>query len=119
MKPQITGVKNPVDNTLLLYGRGPRAILSQLLAAGIDADLDFAKKIINDVLVAYPKVAEYIDRQHHAVYDPGYAENPFGRRRYFFFSKYNGVMAAQKRESVNFPEVIGWGSKTGVNSVNI
>jgi DNA polymerase I-like protein with 3'-5' exonuclease and polymerase domains len=87
----------------LLYGRGPTAISRQLQAAGIDSDFNHAKKLIEDILDAYPKVREYIERQHKAVLEPGYAENPFGRRRYFFPSELGSVMASQRRESVNFP----------------
>lgn len=67
------------------------------------ADVAYAKQIIDDVLNAYPLVGEYIEQQHAAVYNPGYAENPFGMRRYFFHSPLSGVMKAQEREAVNFP----------------
>ena len=47
--------------------------------------------------------SDYIAKQKKAVYTTGYAENPFGRRRYFFKSPIQSVMKAQERESVNFP----------------
>jgi len=98
----------------LAYGRGPRSLAKQLKVQGVeDADTNYAKRVIESIFNAYPKLHEYMERQRAAVYNPGYAENPFGMRRYFFDSSSKSVMSAQERASVNFPKLLEWGIKIG------
>ncbi len=93
---------------LIIYQRGAGALARQT-----GTDFDTAQGYIDAVYNAYPGMKAYVDYQKWCVKGYGFAENPFGRRRYFFQSPNNSVMKAQERESVNFPKVIGGGSKTG------
>lgn len=67
------------------------------------ANKAYAESVIEGIFNSYPKLREYMNRQRRAVYEPGYAENPFGMRRYFFDSTNGGVMSSQERASINFP----------------
>ncbi len=88
----------------LIYGRSAYSLAKQLRVAGVEeADQAYAEKIIEGIFNAYPKLQEYTERQRAAVYNPGYAENPFGMRRYFFDSPNRRVMTAQERCSINAP----------------
>lgn len=51
---------------------------------------------------AYPEVRMYVDYCKNCVIDPGYLENPFGRRRRFTITDDEELIAAQQREAVNF-----------------
>ncbi len=86
----------------LIYGRSSFSLSKQLRVAGIEeADKAYAERVIDGIFNKYPRLKEYMDRQRAAVYSPGYAENPFGMRRYFFDSPSRSVMAAQERASIN------------------
>lgn len=82
----------------IIYQRGAGALSRQ-----VGCDFDEAQGYIDAVYAAYPNVRDYVDFQKSEVENTGYAENPYGRRRYFFESESQTVMKAQERESVNFP----------------
>jgi len=89
------------------YQRGAKAIARQVNretkgAANMDADK--AQRIIDAWYERYSKVRDYVNWCKSCVRNhPHWIENPYGRRRHFFVSPDESVMAAQEREAVNFP----------------
>ena len=86
----------------LPYGRGANALVLQVLAEGVVCDEATAQGWINTFFKANPKVHAYLESCKAAVYNPGYLDTVYGRRRRFFKSSDRGVMKAQEREALNF-----------------
>ncbi len=107
MKLQNARIKSRADNNSIPYQRGARAIARQVNretkgAANMTADQ--AQTIIDAWYERYSKVESYVDYCKHSVRNPPhYIETPWGRRRHFYVSESESVMAAQERECVNFP----------------
>jgi len=53
-------------------------------------------------------VRGFIDKCHACVLDPGYVENAYGRRRYFYAADDPGKLKAQQREAQNMPKIVGY-----------
>jgi DNA polymerase-1 len=89
------------------YQRGAKAIARQINRetkgkAGMTADK--AQRIIDAWYERYALVREYVNYCKCCVRTPPHwIENPYGRRRRFYLSSDESVMAAQEREAVDFP----------------
>lgn len=64
-----------------------------------------AQQLINDYFAAFPRVAEYIEKQKQFARDHGYVETLFGRRRYLpdILSRNTTVRSFAERNAVNAP----------------
>lgn len=87
----------------IAYGRGAAAIVRQLKTEGVVMTTEEAQGLIDTFFTMFPKVREYVDRCKAAVYNPGYVETAWGRRRYFFATGDNSIDAGLEREAVNHP----------------
>ena len=88
---------------MIAYGRGAAAIVRQLKTEGVTLTVEEAQGLIDTFYEMFPRVRDYVERCKRAVYDPGYVETAWGRRRYFFPTNDNGLNAAMEREAVNHP----------------
>lgn len=95
----------------IIYGRSAKA-----LAGG--AEMEYAKRelgmtpwteeqatiFISKFLRSYPQLQEWISKQHTSVFENGYVESPFGRRRRFPLSpRSKSERASIERQAVNTP----------------
>lgn len=64
---------------------------------------DVCQKAIDGFFIKFPKVKEFMAACHKSIITPGYVENAFGRRRYFYITDNQQKMKAQERESGNQP----------------
>lgn len=88
----------------ILYGRGESAVVRAMRKEGItDFSVAEAAALKEALFGECPKVYEFIEDCHARVYNPGYVETPFGRRRYFRFTRDEAVRKEQERQSVNHP----------------
>jgi uracil-DNA glycosylase family 4 len=87
------------------YSRGANAVAREIKKAGVPCDKNKAQYYIDAYYAKYRNVKAFLDACKDAVLDPGYVENPFGRRRRFYAKNVRdeSVIAAMKRESGNFP----------------
>jgi uracil-DNA glycosylase family 4 len=85
------------------YGRGARAIARAAQAEGADTSIFEAQLAIDAFFSEFPGVKQYIENCHAAVVNPGYVTTMYGRRRYFFPTLNNEVIAKQQREAGNTP----------------
>jgi DNA polymerase I-like protein with 3'-5' exonuclease and polymerase domains len=89
------------------YQRGARAISRQInreTKGAAEMTPEKAQELIDNWYARYPMVRVYVERCKHAVNNrPHYIETPWGRRRHFYPSESNSIMAGQEREAVNFP----------------
>lgn len=89
------------------YQRGAKAISRQInreTKGKAEMTPDKAQELIDGWYARYPMVRVYVDRCKWAVNNPPhYIETPWGRRRHFYPSDSNSIVAAQEREAVNFP----------------
>jgi hypothetical protein len=89
------------------YQRGAKAIARQVnreTKGAAEMTADKAQRIIDAWYERYSNVREYVNWCKHCVRTPPHwIENPYGRRRRFYESPDESVMAAQEREAVNFP----------------
>ena len=99
------GAKN--INFGIPYQRGARAIARQVnreTKGAADMTQDQAQEIIDAWYDRYSKVRDYVAWCKRCVRDaPHFIQTPWGRRRHFYLSDNESVMAAQERECVNFP----------------
>ena len=99
------GAKN--INFGIPYQRGARAIARQVnreTKGKANMTGDEAQGIINNWYARYARVRSLVDRCKRGVQrKPHWIPNPWGRRRRFYVSPSQSVMAAQEREAVNFP----------------
>lgn len=85
----------------IAYGRGAAAIVRQLRTDGIIISVQEAQGMIDTFFTMFPLVYEYVQRCKRAIYDPGYVETAWGRRRYFHPTSDRSINAGQEREAVN------------------
>ena len=91
----------------IAYGRGARAIALAVKAqTGSKEPLDaiipgIAASIEGWKTKAYPTAWQWLVRHQQMIYDPGYVENAWGRRRYFHLRK-GERNASMEREAGNF-----------------
>lgn len=89
------------------YQRGAAAIARQVLKdteGKIQCDKAQAQAMIDGFYNDYPEVRAFVDNCKRSVTDPGYLDNPYGRRRRATpFHGDESALAAQQREFVNFP----------------
>ena len=72
-------------------------------AAGVDRDR--ARKFIDDYMIRFKRIAEYIEEAKIQAKEKGYAETLFGRRRYLpdLYSSNRLAKAAAERAAINSP----------------
>lgn len=89
------------------YQRGAKAISRQVnreTKGKAEMTPEKAQQLIDDWYARYALVRVYVDRCKWSVRNPPhFIETPWGRRRHFYPSDSNSIMAAQEREAVNFP----------------
>jgi DNA polymerase I-like protein with 3'-5' exonuclease and polymerase domains len=89
------------------YQRGAKAIARQInreTKGNANMDAEQAQRIIDAWYERYSGVRAYVDWCKRCVRtNPHWIENPYGRRRRFYPTSDESVMAAQEREAVNFP----------------
>lgn len=106
-KLQNVRIKSRADNNSIPYQRGARAIARQVnreTRGRANMSPDEAQGLINNWYARYARVRTYVGRCDRAVRKPPHwIQNPWGRRRRFYESPSESVMAAQIRECVNFP----------------
>lgn len=92
----------------IAYGRGARAIALQVKAQTGDPrrleDIEpgIAKSLKSWKEVSYPQAWEWLVEQQRKAYDPGWIENPFGRRKWAHLYP-RETNKAREREFGNFP----------------
>ena len=92
----------------IAYGRGAKAIALQVKAqTGDPRPVDeiepgIAVSLKSWKTVSYPQAWNWLLDQQKKVYNPGWIENPFGRRKWAHLHKYE-KNAAREREFGNFP----------------
>lgn len=92
----------------IAYGRGARAIALAVKAqTGTKDPLDaiipgVAASVEGWKTKAYPTAWKWLVEHQQMIYDPGYVENPWGRRRYFHLRP-GEKNASMEREAGNFP----------------
>ena len=92
----------------IAYGRGAKAIALQVKAQTGDPrpvdDIEpgIAVSLKSWETVSYPQAWNWLLDQQKKVYNPGWIENPFGRRKWAHLHKYERN-AAREREFGNFP----------------
>lgn len=87
----------------LIYGRGPKALVREVAAQGIDATEEEMQLLIDLFFEKYPLTKVYIEKCHRAVDNPGYVENIYGRRRNFYPTLSKSIKSGQRREAQNSP----------------
>ena len=106
-KLQNVRIKSRADNNSIPYQRGARAIARQVnreTKGKANMTEEQARSIIDSWYERYALVSDYVDWcKRHVNLPPYFLETPWGRRRHFYVSPDNSVMAAQEREAVNFP----------------
>lgn len=85
------------------YGRSAAAIAQAVKSEGIVITNDEAQEWVDGYYDAFARAGEYLEFCRESVMSPGYLDNPYGRRRRFTQVDDKAVMAAQERESTNFP----------------
>jgi DNA polymerase-1 len=85
------------------YQMGAIKLATSIRLAGLKCTPAQAQKYIDGWYRKYDKAAEYIKWCKAQVYDPGYAETVYGRRRRFYQLDDDMLMKAQEREACNFP----------------
>jgi uracil-DNA glycosylase family 4 len=88
------------------YQRGAKAVARQIkkeTKGKIDCSQDQAQALINNYYSTYTEVDGYVKMSKNMVHNPGYIENPMGRRRRATTDTDRTKLAAQEREFVNFP----------------
>jgi DNA polymerase I-like protein with 3'-5' exonuclease and polymerase domains len=96
-----------VSNFGIAYGRGGRAIALAVKAqTGSKEPLDAIVPGVNASVEgwktkAYPVAWRWLVEHQQMIYDPGYVENPWGRRRYFHLRP-GEKNASMEREAGNF-----------------
>ena len=88
----------------ILYGRGSSATVRAMHMLGLfDFTLSDADALRDALFETCPQAHRFIEAKHECVYNPGYVENPFGRRRYFAETDDKRIRAEQERQAVNMP----------------
>lgn len=85
------------------YQRGAKAISREISQEGVQCTQGDAQGYIDTFYESYPDVRDYVKFCKDSVRDPGYIETVYGRRRRFDRSIDEATLAAQQRESCNFP----------------
>jgi len=89
------------------YQRGAKAIARQInRETGGEAGMtpEKAQELIDAWYERYSGVRDYVEDVKRLVREePHWIENAYGRRRRFYYSPDESIMAAQEREAVNFP----------------
>jgi DNA polymerase I len=62
-----------------------------------------AQELIDAFYAMFPRTLDYVESTRAAVYNKGYVETAWGRRRYFFPTGSRVLDAALEREAVNHP----------------
>ena len=92
----------------IAYGRGAHAIALAIKATtGSKEPLEALVPVVAASIdgwktKAYPTAWQWLVRHQQMVYDPGYVENPWGRRKYVYLRK-GERNASLEREAGNFP----------------
>jgi uracil-DNA glycosylase family 4 len=76
-----TRAKNLMYGTL--YGAGPKKLMETLQAKGISTTMKECKELQERLAATYPDLWAWRLRVVREVEETGFAQNPFGRRRYF------------------------------------
>jgi DNA polymerase I-like protein with 3'-5' exonuclease and polymerase domains len=86
------------------YGRGAAAIAGQI---EVETGVKLAEAVVQQAIDGWKskfKIAwAFIEKNQMMANNPGYVENPWGRRRYFEKKETKAEMAANQREAGNFP----------------
>ena len=85
------------------YGRGARAIWQAVKQQGVECELEEAQEWVQGYAEGFPEAWAYLQWCKNQVWNPGYLINPYGRVRHFSDVEDEAIMAAQERESTNFP----------------
>ena len=89
------------------YQRGAKAIARQInreTGGAANMTQEKAQELINAWYERYSGVRDYVNDVKRLVREaPHWIENAYGRRRRFYLSSDESIMAAQEREGVNFP----------------
>ena len=96
-----TSAKNVIYG--IIYGRGAAALVRESKKANIPLTEEQAQNQIDTFFASFPGVKEYMNKCKKAVYDPGYVETPFGRRRWFYPTSDYSMKGAQERQAINMP----------------
>jgi len=87
------------------YQSGPATISRKILkdtGGKVKCSTEQAREIIEQFYSTYPEIRTYVDYCKSRVEDPGWIENPYGRRRRFVQQGEQSFIAAQQRECINF-----------------
>ena len=95
------GAKNVIFGSF--YDRGAEAIARQCQEEGIDIVAADALLIKSAIFELYPDVQKFQDEIRERVINPGWLQNPFGRRRRFYYTRDEQVISANQREALNMP----------------
>jgi len=86
------------------YGRGAAAIAGQI---EVETGVKLAEAVVQQAIDGWKnkfKIAwAFIEKNQLMAVNPGYVENPWGRRRYFENKDTKAEIAANQREAGNFP----------------
>jgi uracil-DNA glycosylase family 4 len=85
------------------YGQAAPALYRGLRQQGVAVDLASVENMIRGFFQRYQGVQAYMNMCRESVVNPGYMENPFGRRRRFYHTQDRGIRGKQEREAMNFP----------------
>lgn len=105
---QVTESQRKVGKTVnfgIMYGLGPRGLMTQLLAAGQKVTQSEARSALDGWRQTYPVAAETLARWRNQAVSLGYTTTAFGRRRRFQKpAKFDeGEIAAIQRAGANHP----------------
>lgn len=92
---------------MIPYGRKAAAIAREIRRAGTPCTEEQAESYIAAYHRKYPNVSKFLSYCGSCVDNPGYIDNPYGRRRRFVKFEEEWRMDAQRREAANFPYWIG------------
>jgi DNA polymerase I-like protein with 3'-5' exonuclease and polymerase domains len=67
---------------LVIYEGGPRKLMGQMAAEGIQEPIEYWKDLIDKWYAIYPRVKEYQEERHREAMQNGYVRNFWGRIRY-------------------------------------
>jgi uracil-DNA glycosylase family 4 len=86
------------------YGRGAAAIATQIeVETGVKLPEAIVQQGIDGWKNKFKVAWAFIEENQQKANNPGYVENPWGRRRYFQKKELRSEIAANEREAGNFP----------------
>lgn len=84
------------------YSRGGVALSREISKQGVPCTPEEGLAHVQAWKSKYKKASAYLERCKQAVLDPGYLDNPFGRRRHFPYTEEQSIVAGMQREATNF-----------------